>query len=255
MKGDLDLAAPRSKGYFVPMADLLTGLVFILIILLTAAQITDRPEFGADRERENQRRAIQADIQRLNALAEQRLRPAERVEDQFRLFVTRLQSVLSERGVRSEADLARGLVTIEEGALLEGASDGDRQRRPIGTSVTGPVPTKVVADALLQLLTCAQPDATSRECEGLREVKHRRVIVAVAPKAGGTIAEASAAALLLTARLIDHQPTLAALRDGQGRQILEAHGVRLVPGNVIALAFDVERPVLPNGAWLLKDSP
>jgi hypothetical protein len=237
------------------MADLLTGLVFILIILLTAAQITDRPEFGADRERENQRRAIQADIQRLNALAEQRVRPAERVEDQFRLFVTRLQSMLSAKGVRSEADLARGLVTIGEAALLEGAGDGDRQRRPIGASGASLVATKVVADTLLQLLTCAQPEAASRECEGLKEVKHRRAIVAVAPRAGGTVAEASAAALLLTARLIDHQPALAALRDGQGRQIVEAHGVRLVPGDVIALAFDVERPVLPNGAWLLKDSP
>jgi hypothetical protein len=217
--------------------------------------ITDRPEFAADRERENQRRAIQADIQRLNALAEQRVRPAERIEDQFRLFVQRMQTMLAARGIRAEADVARGLVVIDEQALLTPARDGQALRRPLGPSGAGQAPSDAVADVLHALLTCAEPGSASDACVGLRDLKHRRVIVAVAPQTDQPASEASAAALLLTARLVERRPALAALRDGQGRQIVEAHGVRLSPAGSIALAFDVERPALPEGAWLLKDVP
>jgi hypothetical protein len=255
MNGELDLTGSRSKGYFVPLADLLTGLVFILIIVLTAAQITDRPEFAADRERENQRRSIQADIQRLNALAEQRVRPAERIESQFKHFIQRLQDMLAARGIRAEADIARGLVLIDEQAVLVPASGSQPQRRPLTATGGSAAPSDAVADVLHALLGCADAATVATTCAGLRDLRHRRVIIAVAPQSPQPASEASAAALMLTARLVERQPALAALRDAQGRQIIEAHGVRLAPSGGVALAFDVERPTLPEGAWLLKDAP
>lgn len=186
MTGELartgQLEEPEGEGYFASVSDLMVGILFVFLLMLTVFalnfQVSSDELEAAKREqarlealaRERARTAegAQRDAEALQALLERQraalLRALDlldrEVESRRRAreaLLTRLRERLEERGVRVEVDARSGVLRLPERALrfaTRSAELGEEAREAV----------RVVAEVMAEVLPCFARHWRSRDC-------------------------------------------------------------------------------------------
>lgn len=212
-----------SHSYFIPMVDMLAGVVFILIIMLAAVSLTSRSSFS-EAER------MQADIQKIRQeLAEARaaeqkyIEPRRLAEKAVRLLLQRLSQTLAEKGVSAEIRPQQGMLIIPADA---GFAPGG-----VTLSDSGRKIANVLAAALGHQLPCLAPGVQKdmSVCTAYpAAARLNRVVIAVnfAGSDGSTEtpAQVSAQALGLFSSIARDEPDLLALQATDGDTLFRHTG-------------------------------
>ncbi len=222
------------RNLYVPMADLLAGLVFILIIVLQAVALVAREDFARSDEVLREARRIEERLARLRAIEASEVRPREQLEDTLREVVAAIARDLRARGLRADALPDGRRIAIETPAL-------------VGPAGIGPE-TRAIAAALGETLERWRPCldlGRPRECPGAGQPELSLLLVmASAPGEGGGEAAGAAAAAALFAEMASLKPGLVTARNRQGASLIDMRG-RTGSAHGLELTFAISRPPLP----------
>jgi hypothetical protein len=240
-----------SHSYFVPMVDMLAGVVFILIIMLASVSLVSRTDFSVAIESQAEIKRIQMELERARLLDAHYLDPRRTAEAAVRLLFLRLQEGLARRGFESESK-------PEEGRLLLTSE----------TKPDAPVPASPpfdirIAAALAEVLAAELPcladgDRASPVCAAYPAARLDTATIAVRDvgKDDTDTTLATGAALSLFADVAHAAPNLLALRSPGGARLmtyrglsaLEAAGGQLHKGAAgrIELQVQMDVPPLPR---------
>ena len=248
---DQSLIEPSSMGYYVPLADLLTGLIFILMVLVAALSITQREDLIAAERAAKDAAGV--------GRASQVPAPRDPTVDGLRILTQKVSADLDKHGIAHEVDARAGRIFLAHNRAFSGPVDAviNEQGREFA---------RAVAESLRRYLPCVVSVLMERpsQCAAIPAVRLERVQIAVrtegetAPDAFGArdvVALSAAQALSIFAAVLESQPALAALYDTQGRPVLEFHGSgdsspSVYPAGV-ELTFVLERTPQTPGQWQL----
>jgi hypothetical protein len=101
-----------SHSYFVPMVDMLAGVVFILIIMLASVSLVSREDFSTAVESQAEIKRIQAELEKARLLDARYLDPRRIAEAALKLLLNRLQDGLARRGFESESRPEEGRLIV-----------------------------------------------------------------------------------------------------------------------------------------------
>jgi hypothetical protein len=203
-------------SYFIPMVDMLAGVVFILVILLASTMLVSRNDF-ADAA------AANAEIARINAALqaarnEERrvLEPRRRAHRALRQLLDRLDANLNGSSTPHRIDYDAGRLSIAADALFQPGSaaldDGGRRlAKTLATALGNELPC--LAKSPTQTPACADYDGAVLE----------QVILAYRPDTanpGIDTATATARALALLSQVAVTTPALAGLVGADAGKLL-----------------------------------
>jgi len=242
--------ATDSHSYFVPMVDMLAGVVFILIIMLASVSLVSRADFSMAANNQAEIKRIQAELEKARLLEARYLDPRRTAETALRLLLSRLQDGLAHRGFQSETK-------PEEGRLIV---ISDIQSDPLLAPPQGVVQVAdVLAEVLGAELPCladgAQP--APNPCAAYPVARLDTVAIAVRPGNGSVnVTPATGEALSLFAEVAHAAPTLLALRAPGGAPLITYRGLSPLEGTSdehhkpstgrIELQMQMEVPSLPR---------
>lgn len=255
-----DTAAPgEGHSYFIPMVDMLAGVVFILVILLAAATLVSRDEFvksessqaasaRADADLQAAEKA-EAEAQRALTLARQeraeaerlRLDPRRQVEIAVRTLLERLSAELTREGYQVEASVPEARLGI---FAPEAFAGGGSALSTKGQQLAGDV-----AALLGQELPCLTGRAGGlAQCAAYPPLRLETAeIQAGAPAASGRVPDAALAearSLVVMSAIAGGRPELMALRSPSGTGVF-AYAGDAKPGAAagsVALRFQIALP-------------
>jgi hypothetical protein len=207
----------QAHSYFVPMVDMLAGVIFILVILLAAVSLVSRDEFP-------QVEAMQAEVQRIEAeLAEARrmestyLDPRRVARQALELILTRLQDRLSTQGIDSDIDPDAGSLVVRGGPFH---AEGTLRLTDEASAVAA-----VLARAMALELPCLAANRPAiAECAafGGARLDSATILARVAaPDDPASIDRAESRALSFLSALAGERPELLALKAVDGRRLLD----------------------------------
>jgi hypothetical protein len=243
--------ATDSHSYFVPMVDMLAGVVFILIIMLASVSLVSRADFSMVDNNQAEIRRIQAELEKARLLEARYLDPRRTAEAALRLLLSRLQGGLALRGFKSESKPDEGrLIVISDGSdpLLTSPQSGARI-------------ADVLAEELGTELPCladgAQP--APNPCAAYPVARRETVAIAVRSHPANysvNVTPATGEALSLFAEIARAAPSLLALRAPGGAPLITYRGLSALEGTSdehrkpstgrIELQVQMEVPALPR---------
>lgn len=209
-----------SHSYFVPMVDMLAGVVFILIIMLASVSLVSRTDFSVAVESQAEIKRIQAELEKARLLEAHYLDPRRTAEAALRRLLRRLQEGLAHRGFESESK-------PEEGRLL---LTSDTKSDP--SAPASPQMDMRIASALAEVLAAELPcladgDRASVVCAGYPAARLDTVAIAVRDvgKDGADATLATGEALSLFADVAHSAPNLLTLRAPGGARLMTYRGL------------------------------
>lgn len=233
--------APHS--FFVPMVDLLAGVVFLLVIMLAASVLVTRADFG-------QAQAMQAELQRISAELEAArtaerllLDPRRQADRDRRLMLERIATLIASQGYAVDIDPEAGALSVTgHGTFGAAAAPGE----------AGEELARVVGDALARELPClVPPDANAANCDGYGSSRLETVsVTATAPGASPDPSQAARVrSLRLFSQMASHQPGLLGLAGADGLPIM-TYGAAITHqqaggGEALVVQFQMSLPPLP----------
>ena len=174
--------SPRLENgsrFYLPLVDLLSGVVFVLVIMLMAVAITNRDEFRYSAEAQSAREDLEKIHKEIEALRAHDLTPRLESARQERELIRRLAQRLNENGFSS--------TTIDDGRTL---------RMPIGVlvdvgsasglSVRGMKFVDVIGAWVREILPCIAPASKEAPstCEKLATGRLQRISFVVTKQLG-----------------------------------------------------------------------
>lgn len=260
MRPHEELLEPTSAGYYVPLADLLTGLIFILMVLIAALSITQREDLQNAERVETERRRVESRLAELREIESRIIEPRERAAEALQLLTSAISADLSARGVAHKAEPRAGRIQISLGEIF--AAPGDAKVSPHGQEVA-----RAIADAFRRALPClaASSIGDPEVCRPLPAARLERAVISVrtdADAAMGDLAAISGAqALSVYAAILGFEPHLTTLYDSFARPILEFRGLgegdtsstggANRSSSALELGFALERPQRRGDQWTL----
>lgn len=272
----LDSTEADSHGYFVPMIDMLAGVIFILIIMLAAVSLVSRNDFPTtekqkaineissqlrrDSVSEQQIRelanelaknlSMQAEIDRITAeLARDRkldatyLEPRRRARAALTLLLQRLQKALAGQGIRAEIFPDDGRLVVSRSAVF---ADG------VSLSTDGAKVASALAGALAAEMPCLGRSApATAACKAYLQARLDAVTVVVTGTAGaGRDGQSEARALTLLSAIAADRPALLMQQAVDRHRLLEYRAVEVLPvaAPEEAVAPGVGKPLPTNAA-------
>ena len=264
----LELGEDDSHGYFVPMIDMLAGVIFILIIMLAAVSLVSRNDYpttekqklinqisselwkdsvGEQQVREvaqelGRSLSMQAEIDRISKeldrdrrLDATHIEPRRQARAALALLLQRLQKALSSQGIASEIFPDDGRLVISRPGIF--AADGEALSAD-GVKVAG-----ALAGALAAELPClARNAAGSAACPAYRRARLDAAAVVVAGTGpAGREGESEARALTLLSAIGADRPALLTEAAVDGYRLLGYQAVAALPATASAGA------ALPGG--------
>ncbi|MBL8581330.1 MAG: hypothetical protein JNL61_03750 [Rhizobiaceae bacterium] len=235
-----------SHSFFVPMVDLLAGVVFLLVIMLAASVLVSRPDFGKAQSMQTELRRIAAELETARAAEHLLLDPRRQADRDRRLLLERLAGRLAGRGYQLSVDAERGTVAVE---ARDAFRDGAIALEPAGQALAA-----AVGDALAAELPCLAVPATNADgCAGYGDARLETVEVLASPSrmtmpAGGAVSTARALSLQLLSSVAAAHPALVALAGERGVPLMTygegASGAAEGPEGLV-LRFQMALPPIP----------
>lgn len=211
-----------SHSYFVPMVDMLAGVVFILIIMLASVSLVSRADFSTAVDSQAEIKRIQAELEKARQLDARYLDPRRTAEAALRLLLSRLQDGLAHRGFESESKPDEGRL------LLTSETQSD------ASVLASPQLDVRIADALAEVLAAELPclaegdQPTPAVCAAYPAARLDTVAIAVrayGAKDSTNVTPATDAALSLFAEVAHATPNLLALRSPGGARLITYRGL------------------------------
>lgn len=228
----------QGHSYFIPMVDMLAGVVFILVILLAAATLVSRDEFVKSENSQVQEARARADLdaaqkteaeaQRILAQARQeqmaaeniRLDPRRQMEIAMRMLLDRLSAGLSAKGYQVETSVPEARLSVTGSDSFTGA---DTTLSAKGQQLAADLST--VLEQELPCLT-GRP-AGLGQCAPYPPLKLETAEVQAAGTPAGQASDpalATARSLVLMSTIVAARPDLMALRSPNGTGIFSYAG-------------------------------
>lgn len=229
----------EQHSYFAPMVDMLAGVVFLLVIMLAASVLVQRPDFGQISSAQKEIEQIQKQLEEARQEDRLKLDPRRRADAAMKLLVTRLKEAAQKDGFQVPlADEKAGVMQISSDALFfaENAAKLDQGGTKLATTL---------AQALGKELPCLQ--ATPLDDPYCRP--YRGIRLETAALSGPQVGEGDlgkARALVMLGQLASDLPILMAMKARDGADLLTylppTH--ELMSGNVMILRFQMQVPAL-----------
>ncbi len=235
------MAAPSSgraglypqRNLYVPMADLLAGLVFILIIVLQAVALVARDDFARSDEVLREAQRIEQRLARLREIEASEVRPREQLEETLREVVAAIARDLKARGLDADALPDGQRIAIATAPLVSAGSIAPDAR----------VTALALGETLERWLPCLRP-GRPRACPGAAQPDLLHLLVMAAAPDGASGGAAAAAALF--AEFAASRPALATARNRDGAALVDMRG-QAGTRHAVELTFIPARPPLPAG--------
>jgi hypothetical protein len=256
------------ENYFIPMADLLAGVVFVLLILIMSFALVTRSDFISSEQISDEMKRIREQLEQARAIERAYLEPREAASQALELVLARLSMALDTAGIPNTVDKRAGSLSVASEYLF--ATDSHV------LSEVGRVRADQLANALRVYLPCltSLPVSNAEACAGLPKARLDRLVVAAhaaaAPKGidglGNALVFTGAQALSVYSRLVEMAPLLLDARNAHAQPVIEFRGYgdrRPPPANVtntaeiqvpaarVELLLRMDVPAIPDGVWRL----
>lgn len=208
-EGSRGFTDEASHSYFIPMVDMLAGVVFLLVIMLASSMLVTRPEFAQTEAMEQEMARIQTALDKARAADRLYLEPRRRARAATELLLTRIADDLRRSGIDTIASPDTGALTFNVTVLFAGRSlnaDGDRLVKALSAALATELPC----------LTAAGPKSAA--CADYRDVRLQTVALTVPAEADAGKTKANA--LRLLTGMGDAEPSLLALTERGGSDLL-----------------------------------
>jgi hypothetical protein len=227
----------ESHSYFIPMVDMLAGVVFILVIMLASVTVVSRQDFAAASSAEQEISEIEKELAAARAVEQAVLVPRRDADAALRLLLARLEDGLSAAGFQSRVDAGAGRLTLDEEALFQPAG--------IALSARGTALAQTLSGLLARELPClAENAAQAPACVDYPRARLDRAVVAAqaAPRTVPDQAAPASEALALgvLSAVVGATPELLKLRSADGEPLLAYRGLLDGPEQRVPLAGDAK---------------
>ncbi len=154
MDHDRDFAAwhegeERAHSYFVPMVDMLAGVVFILVIMLAATALLSRQDFSEIEPMQREINAVRSELAQVRELERSLLTPRLEARRKLSDLLGRFQKRLSAEGLASSTLPAQGQLQLTDPDLFTEGSTGVTEK--------GRRAASVLAQTIATESACADP--------------------------------------------------------------------------------------------------
>lgn len=231
--------APHS--FFVPMVDLLAGVVFVLVIMLAASVLVTRPDFGAAQAMQAELQRISAELEAARAAERLLLDPRREAEAARRLLLERLRARLAAAGLVVQVTPDDGRLAVIQAGLSAGNAGGAGEN-------ANPV-LQSVADALAAELPCLAAGASGVVDCGIYGKAMLETVEIIAPsEPADSNAEARSRSLSLLSEIAELRPSLIVLSGASGAPILTYGVADVAPGggtDRFEMKFQMRLPAMP----------
>ena len=205
-----------NSSFFVPMVDMLAGVIFILIIMLVSVALLARDDYTKVETSQKEITAIQKELDAARAAEATYLVPRRQANEALRALIDRISKDLRDGGVSAVTMTGPDRLRLDATAFFAGRaslSDG------------GEKAAAMVSNALARNMACLTDLRVSAKCGNLPDARLARVVVAVhSPKEPGEAIDAQSLtdvqAVNLFAELGRVNPMLASLRNPAGQKLL-----------------------------------
>lgn len=222
--------APHS--FFVPMVDLLAGVVFLLVIMLAASVLVTRADFGQAQAMQAELQKISAELEAARAAERLLLDPRRQADRDRRLLLERVAAIIGSQGYVVETDPEAGALSVTGQGSEELAG--------------------VVGQALARELPCLVPaEANPANCDAYGSSRLETVsVTATAPsETPDTVQADRVRSLRMFSQMASRQPGLLGLAGADGLPIM-TYGAATshLPaggGEALVLQFQMSLPPLP----------
>lgn len=211
--GDMDheTSDASAHSYFMPMVDMLAGVVFLLVIMLASSMLVTRPEFGQAEAMEQELARIQAELGQAQAAERLYLEPRRRARAATKLLLGRIAESLRRDGIETASAPDTGTLAFSAFQPFDGRSlSADGQRL-----------ASALAGALARELPCLAPapaQPAGADCAAYGDVRLQTVALTV--PAGADAAQARGDALRLLTAIVTNEPSLLALNEQGGSELM-----------------------------------
>ena len=194
-----------SHSYFIPMVDMLAGVVFILMIMLAAVSLVSRDSFPQIEGMQQELKRIQEQLVAARAMQQRYIEPQRLADKALRLLLERLEGALRAQGIEATAE-------PEEGALLLQLSAAFASQA-VALEPRGITLAAVLATLLKQELPCIAPGlpAEPAVCAAYPLARLGRAIVSIT-SATEAADFSEGRALSFLSNMVRFQPELLALQ-------------------------------------------
>ena len=235
-----------AHSYFVPIVDMLAGVVFLLVIMLAASVLVSRPEFVQTERMQAELAKISRELQDAKAKERRYIEPRRQARMAMGVLLDRLSSALDKAGFSANANPDDGTLSIGDGGIFDpsGKTLGDRGRALART----------LAGVLSGELPClARSPAGSPAACGAYGGAHLDSATIMVPPNGVNAGRAQA--LQLLSAIASDAPGLLALQApdgatlmGYGQDGAANKGTPIAAGQPVApitLRFQMDVPAIP----------
>lgn len=236
----------NGSRFYLPLVDLLSGVVFVLVIMLMAVAITNRDDFRYSEDAQAARQELEQTRKEIEALRAQELVPRFEAARHERELIRRLAERLGKNGFASTMIDDGRTLRLSIGAMVEVAAVSGLTAR--GEELVG-----LVGTWLGEVLPCISPTAKepAPEC-GKSDTGRLQRISLVVTKRLGFHAEKARGESILTAlavaRAIGRRvPNFVDLRAADGTAAVDYAGVAAAEktGDDVTLDFAIRLSVPP----------
>lgn len=234
MDHDRDFAAwhegeERAHSYFVPMVDMLAGVVFILVIMLAATALLSRQDFSEIEPMQREINAVRSELAQVRELERSLLTPRLEARRKLSDLLERFQQRLSAEGLASSTLLAQGQLQLTDPDLFTEGSTG--------VTGKGRRAASVLAQTIATESACADPPPLPASClVGGLDLASIRVVASGAELSPELKAARSLTYLNLMAEGV---PELLGLQAVGGYRLMEFETPGAADTSPIILKFDL----------------
>jgi hypothetical protein len=234
-----------AHSYFVPIVDMLAGVVFLLVIMLAASVLVSRPEFGQTVQMQAEIARISKELQDAKAKEKRYIEPRRQARAAMRVLLDRLSAALGTAGFSAKANLDEGTLSIGGADIFDPSGKTLEER--------GSVLAGILAGVLGRELPCLAraPGGDPAVCGAYGGARLDSAMITV-PQNGADTARAQALRLLST--IASAAPGLLALeapdgailmRYGKGDPAQAAPGADRQSVSPVTLRFQMDVPAIP----------
>jgi hypothetical protein len=226
----LEIGDEDSHGYFVPMIDMLAGVIFILIIMLAAVSLVSRDDFHKAGAMQREIKQIQAELEQARQAEKTYIEPRRIARAAMERLLQRLQGELAAKGVAAQIfpDSGRLLVAapgLFDGSGIELTGEGRRVAGALAAALETELPClarRAPADAACAAYAHAYLDEAT-------------VVVTGAGKAGAD-GQGAARALAVLSAIAADRPGLLLQQAVDMRRLLDYRAEEALPAAVTPAA-------------------
>lgn len=238
------------SGFFVPMVDMLAGVIFILIIMLVSVALLARDDYTKIETAQKEITAIEKELEAARAVEATYLHPRRQANEALRAVLERISKDLAAGGISSAIEKGPDRLRLEDADFFDGG---------VSLSAKGAQAVTVLSKALARSLPCLTDLRPVPECADVPDARAARVAITVhSPARDGSPLDAQALtdvqSVALFAAVGEDNPALMALRNPAGQKLV---GYAALGDSVLAkeagehterieLVFEMFVPPLPD---------